>query len=223
MNDVKQSAFEFIDRHREEMTALWAVLVSHESGSADKAGVDGLAQRIADILAHDGADTRIVEFENAGNLLIATVGGNRDAAPVGLLGHYDTVFPRGTIEKRPFVIDDGKAYGPGVLDMKGGIVALLFATKALRAAGYTHRPIKIILAGDEEVAHSRSNAAEIIQQEISGCVAAFNFETGLWNFFHFHFSVRSDKQKFGIRKSFLDFLRNGYSREDMSSCSAAAH
>lgn len=178
MDRMKQQAFEFIDQHREEMTALWAVLVGHESGSADKIGVDRLAQRIADILAHDGADTRIVEFEHAGNLLVATIGGDRAGTPIGLLGHYDTVFAQGTIEKRPFVINAGKAFGPGVLDMKGGVVILIYAIKALQAAGYTTRPIKVILAGDEEVAHSRSNAAEVIQQEIAGCVAAFNFETG---------------------------------------------
>ena len=178
MENTKQQAFAFIDRHREEMTALWAVLVGHESGSTDKAGVDSLAQRIADILAHDGATTRIVEFEQAGNLLVASLGEERNAAPIGLLGHYDTVFAKGTIDKRPFVIHEGKASGPGVLDMKGGVVILLYAIKALQAAGYATRPIKVVLAGDEEVAHARSNAAEIIQQEIKECVAAFNFETG---------------------------------------------
>ena len=178
MDNLKQQAFDFIDRHREEMTALWALLVEHESGSADKTGVDGLARRIAEILAADGGDVRLEEFENAGNLLLANIGGERKRAPICLLGHYDTVFAKGTTAQRPFVIRDGKAYGPGVLDMKGGIVILLYAIKALQAAGYDIRPIKVILAGDEEVAHMHSTAADIIRQEAKGSVAAFNFETG---------------------------------------------
>ena len=178
---TKQQAFDFIDRHREEMTALWAILVSHESGSADKAGVDRLAERLRDILVDSGAEARIVDFEKAGNLLVATIGADRPGRPIGLLGHYDTVFAKGTIEQRPFVIRDGKAFGPGVLDMKGGLVVLLYAIKALQAAGYCLRPLKVILAGDEEVAHSFSNATDIIRQEVAGCVAAFNFETGSIN------------------------------------------
>ena len=178
MKNIKRLAFDFVDRHREEMTALWAVLVSHESGSSDKTGVDSLAEKIGNILKVEGAQTRIIEFEKAGNMVVASIGENRGKAPVGLLGHFDTVFAKGTIEQRPFVINDGKAFGPGVLDMKGGVVILLYAVKALQAAGYDSRPLKVILAGDEEVAHMHSNAAEIIQKEAKGCVAAFNCETG---------------------------------------------
>ena len=62
--------------------------------------------------------------------------------------------------------------------MKGGIVAFLYAILALDAAGYDTRPLKVILAGDEEIAHANSDAAEHFMQEARGCAAAFNCETG---------------------------------------------
>lgn len=181
MDNVKQKAFDFIDQHRDEMLALWRELVSIESGSADKEGVDRVADKVKSVLDSEDAQTRLVKFEKAGNMLVASCGAVRQAAPIAFLGHMDTVFPKGTLAQRPFLLQDGKAYGPGVLDMKGGIVVLLYAIKALRAAGYDCRPLKVILAGDEEVAHQDSNAAELIRQEAKGCLAAFNFETGFIN------------------------------------------
>ncbi len=62
--------------------------------------------------------------------------------------------------------------------MKVGIVAFLYAIKALNAAKYNTRPLKVVLAGDEEVAHVNSNAADVFMQEANGAVAAFNCETG---------------------------------------------
>lgn len=158
--------------------ALWQELVNRESGSADKAGVDKVQDRIKNILEAEGALVRMVEYEQAGNMLIAEIGGDRAKAPVLFSGHVDTVFKTGTVEKRPFTVRDGKAYGPGVLDMKGGVVAFLYAVKALRAAGFSERPIKMLLAGDEETGHLASNAAEVFVEEARGCAAAFNCETG---------------------------------------------
>lgn len=175
---IKDKAFRFIDDRREEMLALWRDLVNRDSGSADKAGVDALQNSMKGILECEGAVVRIVEHEKAGNTLIAEIGGERPAPPVIFLGHVDTVFKTGTVDERPFAIKDGKAFGPGVLDMKGGVVAALYAIKALNAAGYADRPIKVLLAGDEEIGHASSNAAEVIGAEATGAVAAFNCETG---------------------------------------------
>ena len=111
-------------------------------------------------------------------MLVGEVGSGRAKQPVLFMGHMDTVFSKGTVAKRPFTIKEDKAYGPGVLDMKGGIVAALFAIKALNSAGYDKRPLKMILAGDEEVAHVNSNAADVFMTEAKGAAAAFNCETG---------------------------------------------
>lgn len=173
----KQILFSHIDEHKQEMLDLWRNLVNMESGSADKAGIDQVQEKIKAFLEQEGAVVRIIPYEHAGNMLVAEIG-TGSGAPVLFSGHVDTVFKTGTTATRPFTIKDGKAYGPGVLDMKGGIVAFLYAIKALKAAGYSERPIKILLAGDEETGHPNTNAAEVFVQEAVGCVAAFNCETG---------------------------------------------
>ena len=178
MDNMKKKIFDFIDAHRDEMLDFWREMVNMESGSQDKAGIDAVAARFQQVLSGAGASVRIVEMEKAGNMLVGELGAERAIPPVLFMGHMDTVFSKGTVEKRPFTIKDGKAYGPGVLDMKGGIVAAIYAIKALNAAGYERRPLKMILAGDEEVAHVNSNAADIFMSEAKGAVAAFNCETG---------------------------------------------
>ena len=178
MEQMKKTVFDFIETHREEMLSLWKELVEMESGSADKAGVDAVAARLEKELKGLGAKTKVVVMPEAGNMLIGEFGTKDKQPGVLFVGHMDTVFKTGTLEKRPFTIRDGKAYGPGVLDMKGGIVTFLYAIKALLAAGYHVRPIKVILAGDEEVGHENSTAAEVFVEEAKGHIAAFNGETG---------------------------------------------
>jgi Acetylornithine deacetylase/Succinyl-diaminopimelate desuccinylase and related deacylases len=174
---LKEKAFAYIDQHREEMLALWKDLVDTESGSYYSEGVDEVANKIDVVLKEEGINSTIIENEKAGNAIIAEFVGEKKA-PVMFLGHMDTVFKYGEVAKRPFTIKADKAYGPGVLDMKGGIVIALFVVKALKAAGFSERPIKVVFAGDEEIAHVNSNAAELIMEQAKGCIAAFNFETG---------------------------------------------
>jgi len=174
----KEEVLAFIDMHEAEMVSLWKTLVNHDSGTKDKSGIDLLQGKIANILTALGADVRFIEYEKAGNLLIAEVGKQKQVPPIVFLGHVDTVFEKGTARKRPFSIKNGKAFGPGVLDMKGGIVVLVYAIKALLASNYKHRPLKVILAGDEENGHQASSTADAVQQECEGARAVFNCETG---------------------------------------------
>jgi glutamate carboxypeptidase len=178
MDNKKQAAFQFVDDHREEMVSLWQEIVTIESGPHGKPGIDAVAARLKKVLDDEGAACRTVEFAKAGNMLIAEIGKNRTKSGVIFMGHMDTACPAGAITQRPFTIKDGIAYGPGVLDMKGGIVAFLYAIKALHAVGYDSRPIKVLLAGDEEVLHANSNAADVLIEESKGYLAAFNTETG---------------------------------------------
>lgn len=168
----------YLDEHKDEMLALWQDLVNHESGVGNKAGIDQLQKKLASLLEDWGAHVRVVEYEKAGNTLVADIESDPSKAPIVLLGHVDTVFPLGESEKRPFTIRDGKAFGPGVLDMKGGVVVLLYAVKALLAQNYAGHPLKIILVGDEENGHAHSAAKDLLAKEAAGAVAAFNCETG---------------------------------------------
>lgn len=170
---LKQEFFDYIDQHQEDMISLWRDLVNQDSQASDADGVAHVARRIMTEISKVGGE---VSWSQEGNALIASIPGN-GKAPVFLLGHMDTVFPKGEAAKRPFTIKDGKAYGPGVLDMKGGLTVMMWALKGLSHVGFCGRPIKIVLAADEEIAHGGSKAPVLIEKEAAGCVAAFNCET----------------------------------------------
>lgn len=176
MEDVVQ-LFDKVDQNREAMVDTWKLLVDRDCGSGNKAGVDGVGRDVRDFLEKCGFKVWFHEYEKAGNMLVAEYG---DASKpfIVLTGHMDTVFGDGTAAARPFTIKDGKVTGPGVLDMKGGVTILLYAVRFLLEAGYNRYRIKIILAGDEEVAHGNSTASADYEKEAKGAVMGFNLETG---------------------------------------------
>lgn len=178
MEDIRKQIAVYIDGHRDAMIDFWRQLVQIESGSANKAGVDAVAHRVQEELDTIGAHTEIHEMKRAGNMLVSVLNEDVPEAPVLLLGHMDTVFPDGTVAARPFTLRDGKAYGPGVLDMKGGVTIAVFAMKALKEAGWAKRPVRLVLAGDEEVGHCDSDCDQQIMEQARGAVAAFNCESG---------------------------------------------
>ena len=173
---MKEKSFSFIDEKKDEIVALWEELVNMESGSYHVEGVDAVVDRMRQEIDKAGAKTKIIEYEKAGNMVVGEFAGEEKPGVI-FLGHLDTVFPLGEVAARPFKIEDGKAYGPGVLDMKGGAIAALYAAKALHHAGFKERPVKLIFAGDEEIAHVNSNAAEDFMTEAKGYLAAFDCET----------------------------------------------
>ena len=176
MEDVVQ-LFDKVDQNREAMVDTWKLLVDRDCGSGNKAGVGGVGRDVKDFLEKCGFKVWFHEYEKAGNMLVAEYG---DASKpfIVLTGHMDTVFGDGTAAARPFTIKDGKVTGPGVLDMKGGVTILLYAVRFLLEAGYNRYRIKIILAGDEEVAHGNSTASADYEKEAKGAVMGFNLETG---------------------------------------------
>ena len=176
MEDVVQ-LFDKVDQNREAMVDTWKLLVDRDCGSGNKAGVDGVGRDVKDFLEKCGFKVWFHEYEKAGNMLVAEYG---DASKpfIVLTGHMDTVFGDGTAAARPFTIKDGKVTGPGVLDMKGGVTILLYAVRFLLEAGYSRYRIKIILSGDEEVAHGNSTASADYEKEAKGASMGFNLETG---------------------------------------------
>lgn len=178
MDCCREKAFGFIESRREEMLAVWEKLVNMESGTLHKGDVDKVAQFLKETVEGFGGRACLVELSRAGNGLVAEFGTPTEKPHICFLGHFDTVFPQGTAGKRPFKIQEGKAYGPGVLDMKAGVVIQLYAAQALMEAGYTDRLIRVVLAGDEESMHSTSDMPRVFEEQCRGAVAAFNFETG---------------------------------------------
>lgn len=178
MNE-KEQAFAYIEGHRDAMMKMWEELVMMDSGSGNKPGVDAIVAKVAGILEGMGGKPCIIEHENAGNMLISEFGDCKNKPFVIFTGHLDTVFddPE-TTKKRPFTIKDGTAYGPGALDMKGGVTLAIHALQALQSVGFDKYGVKVILAGDEEVGHKHSDFGDFAMKEAKGAAAAFNFETG---------------------------------------------
>lgn len=106
-------------------------LVEIETHSADKRGIDRLAAFLAREFKSLGAGAEVLPSASSGNALKALWRGTGSGRPILLLGHLDTVWPAGTLAARPFSLNDGRAYGPGVFDMKGGILVCLLVCRAL--------------------------------------------------------------------------------------------
>lgn len=140
------------DQESEAIRFLEA-LVNQDSGTYDREDVNRLAEMLAGPLSDLGfTPTRHPQTEYGDHWLWEKPG--RGDKRLLCISHIDTVFARGTARERPFSIRDGRAYGPGVLDMKGGIAAMLFAFRALHAAGspaWRDLTIAWFLNSDEEV------------------------------------------------------------------------
>lgn len=179
MEQIYQQIRRYIDKQRLPMMNLWEELVNTESGTRQIEGVNAVGSILRREMERSGIATRVIGVENAGDMLIGEWNSESDAAPLLMIGHMDTVFKEGAAKENPFRVDeDGMAHGPGVLDMKAGLVIALYAVKALIETGWKKRPIKFIFASDEENLHMFSNAKELFARESRGALAAFNFETG---------------------------------------------
>lgn len=140
----------YCNQHQPEMLDLLRRIVELESPSDNKDALDKLGKLLGIELFRMGSEVTFSPQTEAGNHLKAEFAGD-NGKPVLLLGHFDTVWPLGTLEKMPFRVEGGRVFGPGVYDMKAGIVMMLFALRALRTAGVQHRPIIVLLDTDEEV------------------------------------------------------------------------
>ncbi|HET7168771.1 MAG TPA: M20 family metallopeptidase [Candidatus Limnocylindrales bacterium] len=130
-------------------------LVDIDCGSYTPAGVDEVGRWTTAFLEGLGAeiDVRPDPTGRFGSTIIATFHGRPDGPRVMLIGHMDTVFDPGTAAERPFRIEDGVAHGPGVTDMKSGLLAGLYALKAIIAerGGLPFERLTFIANPDEEV------------------------------------------------------------------------
>ncbi|WP_160691085.1 M20/M25/M40 family metallo-hydrolase [Clostridium sp. C2-6-12] len=173
-----EKAFSYIDSKAEDMKKLWINISKIESPSEYKSGVDSVAELLAHTCEKDGLNTKIITFENAGNSLVAyTKQFTEKNDGIVLMGHMDTVHKLG-IFKEPMVFEkDGFLYGPGVFDCKGGLIIAILVVNALKASGYSKRPIKLFFTGDEEIGHRYSDNGKVISDELKGAAAVFNCES----------------------------------------------
>jgi len=152
-------------------------MVSMESPSFDKPLVDKFVRFVGSRFQEMGGEIEYVATERFGDQMLARFSG-KSSDRILLLGHSDTVWPAGEIEKRPFKIGDGRVFGPGVFDMKAGILLMWMAVGALsRMRGALERSVTVLLTSDEEVGSNSSRA--LTESEAARCRAVFVLEPSL--------------------------------------------
>jgi glutamate carboxypeptidase len=165
-----------MQRHLPRLLELLQSLVEVESPSDVKVAVDRCVDLAAAHAESLGGRVRRHRQRAFGDLLEARFGRSGPARkPIMLLGHLDTVWPLGTIEKMPFRIEKGSAWGPGVLDMKAGVAMAFTAIEHLRRRnGSLPRPIVLLLVSDEEVGSPVSRP--LIERIARNCEAVYVLE-----------------------------------------------
>ncbi|KFJ11413.1 peptidase M20/M25/M40 family protein [Delftia acidovorans] len=180
---VQQRArlLDWLGGQQQAMQDLLHRIVDIDSGSRDEAGILAVAQALRERLEAAGVAVRFEDVPGYGVLLHADVvgpdgDGPAEGAPIYLMGHMDTVFPAGTVARRPFRVEEGRAYGPGVADMKSGLVLNVFVAEAFARCGGLKAPLKLFFSCDEEIGSPATR--QTIMDTVRGARAVFNAEPG---------------------------------------------
>jgi glutamate carboxypeptidase len=178
-DDREAAVLDWLDQQQEPMVALLETLVNTESGSYDAQGVAQAGEVIQAHFAARGIATEILEQADGSVSVRASLAAGQpggDNAHVLLLGHRDTVFPKGTVALRPFRIAGDLAHGPGVSDMKAGLAMNAFILEAFARTGANRRPLVALYTSDEEIGSPASRPT--IEAAARGARAVFNAEPG---------------------------------------------
>ncbi|MBK7862269.1 MAG: M20 family metallopeptidase [Archangiaceae bacterium] len=175
MND----AVKWLEPRLPELETALAALVNINSFTDNTAGGNQVGELLREVFTIEGLTARVVPSEQYASHLVFSSKGRAGEKPVGLIGHLDTVFPPGVFEG--YRVDGDLRRGPGVLDMKGGLVVIAWALKALAATRGLAAlpPLKTIIVSDEEV--GSFEGAPLIRAELAGAQAALTFESGRAN------------------------------------------
>lgn len=169
----------FLEAHLDEYLDDLRVLSGIDSGTDDKAGVDEVQRWFEERFRAAGFDVQRLAQERWGDDLVARIHGS-GTGRVLLIGHSDTVYPRGTAEARPLSFDGDKILGPGTCDMKAGTLTGLYAMRALDAAGWRDfETISFVIVSDEEIEERHS--AELLMAEGPKHHAALTLEAARAN------------------------------------------
>ncbi len=168
-----QRILAYLRAHQADMVDHLIRLVEIESPSNNKAAVDRLGAVLAEQLRDLAASVEVLPQVQVGDHLRARWGNG--AGGVLLLCHMDTVWDIGTLARMPVRVENGRLYGPGAFDMKGGIVNALWAIRALRELNLLPgRRITLLITSDEEIGSPTSRA--VIESEALAHQAVFVLE-----------------------------------------------
>lgn len=161
----------YFESRQDALTQTICEFVEVESPSDDKSAADRMGAVLAERFVACGGRAQVHRAEKFGNNIQIDFSGREAVRPVLLLGHFDTVYPLGTLSAMPCHVKDGRLYGPGVLDMKAGIGLMLAAIEALRDwHGALPRPIIVFLVSDEEVGSYSSREITMVLARASAGV-----------------------------------------------------
>lgn len=175
--EPNKQVFAAAEQYKAESLKLLEQLVNIDSGTANEAGLNQVGGIVAEQLKALGARVETVSAAPAkGNNIIATLTGTGKAR-ILLLAHMDTVFKDGTAAAKPFYIKDGRAYGPGVMDDKGGIVAGIYALKILQQMNFKdYGRITLLLNSNEET--GSTGTRPLIEKMAKESDVTLNLEAG---------------------------------------------
>jgi len=156
-------------------------MVEVESPSDDRAAVNRHVEQLCDMLAGEAKLTRKQGTPYGDHLLVEfALPGRKRSGQILALGHTDTVYPLGILRTMPWRVSDGRLWGPGVLDMKGGVAFFIHAMRALRELGIpVASKVVLQLNSDEEVGSHSSRALTEAMAKKSKCVLVLEPGTGL--------------------------------------------
>jgi glutamate carboxypeptidase len=164
-----------VARAEAEFLADLQYLVDIDCGSYTKSGVDEVGRWVADAFQRIGGEVEVVRNERLGDTVVGRFAGAADGPIALLIGHMDTVFEPGTVAERPFRTEGGRAYGPGITDMKSGLLCGLYAIRAVMdVAGVPFRQLVYIANPDEEIGSPVSSP--VIRQHAVGSDVALVLE-----------------------------------------------
>lgn len=165
MEQTEKKIFDYLSEHKEDIIADIMTLAAAESPTGDKAAVDACGKVLAS-LYHDrlGAVSEFVPQETAGNHLVTEYG--EGGRTLMIAGHFDTVHAVGSV---PLRREGNVLYGPGVTDMKGGLVMAIWALKAIRDLGLPlNKKIRFVNNSDEETG-SKTSRPLLLEKAKDAC------------------------------------------------------
>jgi glutamate carboxypeptidase len=157
----------YFEARQEEIVRTIREFATIESPSDNKLSGDRMGALLAARFEALGGRAHIHRAEDFADGVQIDFPGREKMKPVLLLGHFDTVYPLGTLATMPCHVADGRLHGPGVLDMKSGIALMLYAIEALQTWHRgVPRPVTVFLVSDEEVgSHSSRRITEALARE----------------------------------------------------------
>lgn len=184
----KQRLDAWLDAHEQDMLAMVERVVNMDSFSHDAADVNRLGGVITEWMAEAGFRTEMLPkrpapadepwMDSLGNVFTARTHPVEAGPGVAFIAHMDTVFPAGTAASRPFRLDRAadRATGPGIVDMKSGLVVNMFVARALRELGLMDVPMTLTFSPDEEL--GSPSTTPLLGEQLNGAHAVICTEPG---------------------------------------------